>query len=75
MNCLFCQGAMKQGTAPVRIERKGYYLSFDAVPALICEQCGEVYFEEREVAKIQEIITNIDEQTVVFSRPNTAQAA
>ena len=38
------------------VDRKGYHLMFDTVPAWVCEQCGEAYFEEREVTAIQSAI-------------------
>jgi hypothetical protein len=33
------------------------------VPALVCSQCGEPYFEEENVRIIQELITDVDERT------------
>ena len=35
---------------------------FDTVPAWVCEQCGETYFEEREVTAIQSAIKGLDQQ-------------
>jgi hypothetical protein len=32
------------------------------VPAWVCEQCGEPWFEEREVNTIQRLLTQLDEQ-------------
>ena len=63
MRCIYCQGEMRLGTAPFNINRKGYHLMFDAIPAWVCPQCGEVYFEETEVQRIQEIIRSVDKQT------------
>ena len=53
MRCLRCQGPVERGTAPVRIERNGYRLTWDAVPAWICRRCDLTYFEPREVEAIQ----------------------
>ncbi len=53
---------MKRGTAPFHIDRKGYHLVFDSVPAFVCEQCGEVYFDEPEVDSMQEAIRAVDAQ-------------
>ena len=63
MKCMYCQGEMERRTAPFHIDRKGYHLMLDAIPALVCAQCSEVYFEEAEVEAIQQIIRAIDEQT------------
>lgn len=62
MNCIHCQGAMQRGQAPLRIDRNGYHLAFDGVPAWVCTQCGEPYFEEREVAAIQGVVETLDER-------------
>jgi YgiT-type zinc finger domain-containing protein len=58
---------MKKGTAPFHIDRKGYHLTLDAVPAWVCQQCGEVYFDEPEVESIQEIIRAVEDRTKKLS--------
>jgi YgiT-type zinc finger domain-containing protein len=63
MKCLYCQGAMTRGTAPFHIDRKGYHLILDTVPAWVCSQCGEAYFEEAEVEAVQQVIRAIDQHT------------
>ena len=63
MECMYCQGTMKRDTAPFHVDRKGYHLTFDAVPAWVCRQCGEVYFEDTEIETIQEVIQTIEQQT------------
>ncbi len=51
---------MRRGRAPFQIDREGYVLTLQAVPAWICGQCGEAYFEDREVDVIQEVIRSMD---------------
>jgi YgiT-type zinc finger domain-containing protein len=63
MKCLYCQGEMERGTAPFHIDRKGYHLILDSVPAWVCTQCGEAYFEEAEVEAIQQVIRALDKRT------------
>ena len=63
MKCVHCQGVMKRGTAPLHIDRNGCHIVLDRVPAWVCEQCGEAYFDEREVAAIQELVTSVDEKS------------
>lgn len=63
MKCLHCQGRMEKGTAPFHIDRKSYHLTLDAVPAWVCRQCGEVYFDESAVDSIQEIIKALENRT------------
>ena len=62
MKCMHCQGEMMRGIAPFHVDRKGYHLLLDAVPAWVCSQCGEPYFEEMEVDSIQEAIRALDMQ-------------
>jgi len=63
MKCIYCQGVMKKGAAPLHIDRKGCHLTLDNVPAWVCSQCGEAYFEEAEVTAVQELITVIDQKS------------
>lgn len=68
MKCIYCQGTMKRGTAPFHIDRHGCHLALDAVPAWVCEQCGETYFGEREVDAIQDLIRVLDEKADALSK-------
>jgi YgiT-type zinc finger domain-containing protein len=51
---MHCKGRMVRGTAPFNLERNGYHVSWDAIPAWVCTQCGESFFEWREVDLILE---------------------
>ena len=53
---------MKRATAPFHVNRKGYHLVLDTVPAWVCDQCGEAYFEDQEVETIQGAIRALDQQ-------------
>lgn len=69
MKCMYCQGRMVRGAAPFHIDRKGYHLLLDRIPAWVCGQCGEVYFEEAEVDSIQAVIRAVDEQAEKLAVP------
>ena len=62
MKCLHCGGKMRRGTAPFHVDRRGYHLTWDAVPAWICSQCGEAFFEGAEVEAIQKVLRTVDKQ-------------
>jgi uncharacterized protein with PIN domain len=53
VRCIRCEGRMERGTAPVRIERPGFHLAWDGLPAWVCSRCEAPYFEEREVRLVQ----------------------
>ncbi len=67
MKCIHCQGVMKKGTAPLHIDRRGCHLTLDEVPAWICSQCGEAYFEENEVNTVQDLIKAIDQKSQLLT--------
>ena len=53
MNCLICkQGATKDGTATVTLERGGTTLVLKHVEAEVCENCGEAYLGEATTARL-----------------------
>jgi YgiT-type zinc finger domain-containing protein len=62
MKCLYCQGDLKKDAIPYHVDRQGYHLTFDNIPARICSQCGEAYFEEKEVEEIQKTIRCLEKQ-------------
>jgi YgiT-type zinc finger domain-containing protein len=53
MRCLRCQGAVEQGTAPVYVDREGYRMAWEQVPAWVCTHCELAYFEPEEVATVR----------------------
>ena len=62
MECLCCKAKMRFDSAPFTIDRNGYHVSWDALPAWVCDQCGESLFEAHEVNKIQKILTVLDQE-------------
>lgn len=53
MKCSICKhGETKPGTASVTLERKGTTLVFREVPAIVCDNCGEVYHDEAVSAQL-----------------------
>lgn len=62
MKCVHCQGVMERGTVPFHVDRKGCHLLLDRVPAWVCGQCGEAYFEGREVDAIQDLVASVEEK-------------
>ena len=67
MKCIHCKAEMKKGTAPFYIDRKGLHITLDKIPAWLCPQCGETYFEEKEVNSMQALIKTVEEQSQKFA--------
>ena len=76
MECLHCKGWMERKTAPFSLDRKGYHVSWDAIPAWVCTQCGEPYFEAKEVELIQKALTALEREgaALVGAGPSTAKS-
>jgi YgiT-type zinc finger domain-containing protein len=66
MECIHCKGRMKRGAAPFSLDRNGYHVSWDAIPAWVCSQCGETLFEAREVDLIQKALAELDRESAAL---------
>jgi len=63
MKCAFCPGELKKGTIPFHIDRKGIHVTFDSVPAMICQLCGQALFEASEMKTIDEVVADLDKKS------------
>lgn len=68
MKCLHCGGNMERGSAPFTATRKRYFICWESIPAWVCTQCGEPYFEAAEVERIQNALAAVDQETAELSR-------
>ncbi len=53
---------MEKTTISYTIDRKGYHLFIQKIPAYVCSQCGERYLEEKETEAIQNMIKVLEEK-------------
>ena len=53
MECFHCKGSMIKSYAPFSTDRNSYHISWESIPAWVCTQCGEAFFEENEINYIQ----------------------
>ena len=63
MKCMICKhGETEEGFTTVTLEKNRSTIIFKHVPALICDNCGEKYIEDKVSASLlknaQEIIKN-----------------
>jgi YgiT-type zinc finger domain-containing protein len=59
MRCLRCQGPVERSAAPVHVERAGYRLAWEQVPAWVCTRCELAYFEPREVETVRRALNGL----------------
>jgi YgiT-type zinc finger domain-containing protein len=61
---------MEWATAPFSVDRRGVHVSWDAIPAWVCTQCGEPFFEAREVNRLQSVLRAVEQETALLrARP------
>ncbi|MFQ6059005.1 MAG: type II toxin-antitoxin system MqsA family antitoxin [Anaerolineae bacterium] len=60
MQCFHCQGELRRGKSTYTVNRDGYHLIIENMPAWVCQQCGEALFEEEQVDAIQRLIRETD---------------
>jgi YgiT-type zinc finger domain-containing protein len=68
MECFHCKGELLSGVAPYSVDRNGYLVAWDALPAWVCSACHEPMFEARVVAAIEETLRGIDRIMATMSR-------
>lgn len=72
MECIHCKGTLRAGKASYTVNRKGYHLILDEIPAFVCEQCGQPLFPQEAVRLVQEMIRSLDDRNEKLARALTA---
>ena len=67
MQCNVCKGRMEHSKAPFSLDRNGYHVAWDAIPAWVCTQCGEPFFEAREVDLIQNALRDLYRESAALA--------
>jgi YgiT-type zinc finger domain-containing protein len=57
MKCLYCQAPVERTTTEVQVDRNGYHLSWQSVPAWVCTRCDQAYFESQEVDMVRRAVS------------------
>jgi YgiT-type zinc finger domain-containing protein len=63
------------GYGPFSLDRNGYLVSWEAIPAWVCSQCGEPFFESREVELIQKALTELDRESAALASAGSSAAS
>jgi YgiT-type zinc finger domain-containing protein len=53
---------MEKAFVSYAVDRKGYHLFIEKIPAYVCSQCNEKYFEEKETMAIQNMIKALEDK-------------
>lgn len=54
--CSFCKGKLKKGKTDFTVKTGNSIVSVKNVPAFICENCGEAYYEPDVSKKIDKVM-------------------
>ena len=60
MKCLYCGGEARKGKSSYTADRDHFHLFIRDIPAYVCTQCGEKFFDEEEVRRIQRLIKQVE---------------
>ena len=62
MRCVICKaGDVKPGVTSFTIERENMTLVLKGIPARVCGQCGEAYFDEATTKRIEAIAAKAEQ--------------
>jgi len=67
--CNVCHGTLKQILTTYTQQYKGRLIVVENVPAWVCEQCGETYYDPDIVERIQALIWSEAEPTRIIETP------
>lgn len=56
MNCFMCKGQMSMGIVNHIVDIEGSIIIIKNVPANVCKQCGEAFFDNDTVKKLESIV-------------------
>ena len=66
--CFVCKhNVIKPGTTNKMFETDGRFIIIKDIPALICENCGEIYFETEVIKRLEEILSNNPSELEIIS--------
>ena len=76
MTCLYCKGDMEKKSKTHAVTLDRCVIIIKNVPALVCTQCGEVYFIDDTMQKLESIIDRLEnvikEVAIVDYKDNVA---
>ena len=59
--CVICRrGEVRPGTTTLTVERGRMTLVLKAIPARVCGNCGEAYFDEATTARTESIVERLE---------------
>ena len=61
MNCLFCKGSLEHKKVTFMSDIGDCVIIVKNVPSLVCRQCGEVYYDDETLERLEKIVDSLRE--------------
>lgn len=78
MNCIMCRGSITETKHTYIQEFENCIIIIKNVPALVCSQCGEVYYSDEIAEKLEEIVNRLQvmvKDVAIFEYDKVVKAA
>ena len=76
MNCFMCKGELTEKKVNYMVDLESTIIIIKGVPAKVCSQCGEQYFEDETSENIENIVNKLKdlstEVTIINYNENVA---
>lgn len=76
MNCFMCKGELTEKKVNYMVDLESTIIIIKGVPARVCTQCGEQYFEDETAENIENIVNKLKdlstEVTIINYKENVA---
>ena len=76
MNCFMCKGNLEEKNVNYMVDLEETIIIIKGVPAKVCTQCGEQYFDDETTENIEKIVDQLKELatevTIVNYKENVA---
>ena len=70
MNCFMCKGELKNEKVNYVVDLKETIIIIKGVPAKVCTQCGEQYFDDETTENIEKIVNQLKKLSTEISIVN-----
>ena len=64
MNCFMCKGNLEKRKVNYVVDLENTIIIIKGVPAKVCTQCGEQYFDDEIAQNIEKIVNKLKQLTV-----------
>lgn len=59
MNCFICKGELEEKKVNYLVDLQDSIIIIKEVPAKVCKQCGEQYFDDNTAENIEKIVNQL----------------